>query len=147
MFVARPPLVQRDGAVTLRDLIDRYMSEYTGRDTTRVQRLGFWSAQLGNLTLAELDDDHTYRALDELAATRGRYFAGFDADGARIFKAKRNPMKPATLNRYSAALGAVLTWSIKRRIAPRDFTNPCKRLERAPERNEVEGQADKPRVG
>lgn len=137
--VARPPLVlvQRDGAVTIRDLIDRYMREYAGRDTTRVQRLAFWSDQLGSIALSELDDDHIFRALDALAATRGRYFAGLDANGARIFKAKRNPMKPATINRYSAALGAVLTWSIKKRIAPRDFTNPCKRIERAPECNEI----------
>jgi hypothetical protein len=130
-------LVQRDGAVTIRDLIDKCMSQYAGRDTTRVQRLDFWSTQLGNLALSELDDDHVFQALDALGKKRGRYFVGLDADGVRIFKAKCNPMKPATVNRYAAALGAVLSWSIKKRIAPRDFTNPCKRLERTPERNDV----------
>jgi len=46
-------------------------------------------------------------------------------------------MAPATINRYAAALAAVLTWAIKKRIAPRGWENPCKGIERRPEDNEV----------
>lgn len=71
------PLVTRDGAVTIRDLIDHYMSEYTGRDTTRVQRLAFWSTKLGKVALSGLDDDQIFRALNDLAATGGLTCLGF----------------------------------------------------------------------
>jgi integrase len=104
--------------------------------TTRPQRLGWWVAKLGGITLADLCDDQIYFALQDLAAQRGRFFAGVDADGKPIYKSKRGPLSPATINRYAAALGAVLTWSVKRRIAPRGWDNPCKRLERQPENNE-----------
>ena len=55
-------------------------------DTTRV------------LSLSEIDDDHIAQALDVPATTRGRYFAGNDADGAKIFKAKQGPLRPATVS-------------------------------------------------
>ena len=55
---------------------------------------------------------------EALAVQRGRYFAGLDADGANIMKAKARPLAAATINRYQAALSAVLTWSQRRRIAP-----------------------------
>ena len=77
-------LVKRDGAVTIRDLIDDYIRNYAGRDTTRGQRLAFWSAQLGDVILSARDDDNIAHALGESAATRGRYFTGKDADGARL---------------------------------------------------------------
>lgn len=133
---AAPSSAVRTGAITIGEIVDRYMSEYAGRDTTRPQRLGWWCAKLGSVTLGELCDDQVYFALQELASQRGRYWAGKDASGQPIFKSRRGPLSPATLNRYSAALGAVLTWAIKRRIAPRGWDNPCKRLERNAENNE-----------
>jgi len=126
----------RTGEITIREIVDRYMGEYAGRDTTRAQRLGFWITKLGGVKLADLTDDQIFFALQDLAAQRGRYWAGRDADGNAIMKAKRAPLSPATLNRYAASLGAVLTWAIKKRIAPRGWDNPCKRLERHVENNE-----------
>ena len=35
-------------------------------------------------------------------------------------------MAPATVNRYTAALAAVITWSIKKRIAPKHYVHPCR---------------------
>lgn len=127
----------RSGDVLLTDLIDRYMAEYAGRDETRPQRLAWWKARLIGVTLSQLTDDDVFFALEDLAQKHGRYFAGLDADGRAIYKAKGKPLAPATLNRYSAALGAVLSWSIKRRIAPKGWDNPCRRIERRPEKNEI----------
>lgn len=127
----------RDGSITIRSLIDAYMAQYAGQDGSRMQRLTFWVNKLGSVRVADLTDDHVFYALEELAAQRGRYWAGTDADGKTIYKAKRKPLAPATINRYAAALGAVLTWSIKKRLAPRGWDNPCKRIERRIEDNEV----------
>ena len=139
--VAPVPLValpQRDGSVTVRDVIDAYMSQYAGRDTTRRQRLLFWQLTLGHLTLTDLlDDDALYSALERLAVQHGRYFFGVDADRRPIYKAKRTTLAPATLNRYQAAISAVFSWAIKKRIAPRGWANPCRHIERRAEHNEV----------
>ena len=132
------PLVpSRDGSVTLHSLIDAYMAVYAGQDGSRLQRLSFWVAKVGSLSIGELTDDHVFYALEDLEKQRGRYWAGKDADGNVIYKAKRKPLSPATINRYAAALGAVLSWSIKKRLAPRNWDNPCKRIERREEDNEV----------
>lgn len=117
------------------DLIDHYFLHYTGRDTTRVQRLAWWAQQLLGVALQDLTDDHVHAALESLAGQRSRYFAGKDADGEAIYKAKRKPLAPATINRYSASLAAVLTWSIKRRIAPKGYIHPCRAIERQVENN------------
>lgn len=132
----KPPSV-RDGSVTLSALIDAYMAAYDGRDTTRVQRLSYWQARLGARTLDELSDDDVFVALEELASLRGRYHAGKDAEGRPIFRAKRKPLAAATLNRYQAALSAVLTWAIRRRIAPKGWHNPCRNLELRRENNQI----------
>ena len=128
---------QRDGAIPIGELIDDYMAEYAGQDDSRPQRLRWWTAKLGNVRLVDLTDDHIFLALEELACQRGRYYAGADADDRPIFRAKRRPMAPATINRYAAALSAVLTWAVKRRVAPRGWENPCKGIERRTEDNEV----------
>ena len=45
-------------------------------------------------------------------------------------------LAPATLNRYSAAIAAVFTWGVRRRIAPKGWIHPCRGLERPTENNE-----------
>ena len=129
------PLPLRAGHLPVREVIELYMSHYAGRDTTRAQRLAWWRVQLGTLTLAELSDDQVHAALEALANQSSRYFAGNDADGRPIFKAKKKPLAPATINRYATALAAVLTWSIKRRIAPKGYVHPCRAIERQAENN------------
>ena len=118
------------------NLIDLYMAHYAGRDPTRVQRLSWWKEKLADLSLQDLSDDHLHAALEALENQPSRYWAGKDADGAAIFKAKRKPLAPATINRYGASIAAVLTWSIKRRIAPKGFVHPSRAIERKPEHNE-----------
>ena len=113
------------------------MAAYAGRDSSRAQRLGFWAATHGQVTLFELSDDDIFSALEGLASRRGRYFSGKDADGKAILKAKRTPLSAATINRYQAALTAVLTWAGRRRMTPKGWQNPCKLIELRAERNEI----------
>jgi len=124
---------QRDGSTTIRELIHIYMAQYAGRDTSRVQRLAWWSAKRGDVMQRDLNDDSIHFALEDLASQQGRYYAGEDADGKPIFRAKGKPISGATINRYNAALSAVLSWSIKKRIAPPGWANPCSRIERRKE--------------
>lgn len=131
-----PALPLRAGAMPLAKLIDLYMAHYAGRDGTRLQRLAWWSSQVGSIALQDLTDDQVHAAIEALATQHSRYFAGTDADGHAIFKAKKRPLAPATLNRYAASLAAVITWAIKRRIAPKGYVHPCRSIERRPEHNE-----------
>lgn len=123
------PLPLRDGALTLHALIDLYMAQYDGRDTTRTARLDWWRGQIGTLRLDEVNDDHMHASLEALARQPGRYYAGKDADGKSIFRARRKPLTGATLNRYATAIGAVFTWAIRRRVAPKGFAHPVRGIE------------------
>jgi integrase len=134
--MAPPALPMRVGTITVAALVDLYMAHYAGRDCTRTQRLGWWSRQLGHVALQDLSDDHVHAALEALAAQSSRYYAGDDADGRPIYRAKKKALAPATINRYSASLAAVITWSIKKRIAPKGYAHPCRSVERRAERNE-----------
>jgi integrase len=130
-----PALPQRTGAIAVATLIDLYMGRYAGSDPSRAHRLRFWTAKIGAVNLADLDDDAIHFALVELEQQRGRYYAGEDADGRPIYKAKSKPFAPATINRYHVALAAVLSWAIRQRIAPKAWDNPCKRIALRPENN------------
>ena len=126
-------LPMRTGSMLLSELIDLYMAHYAGRDTTRVQRLTWWRGQIGAVPLEAIGDDNIHAALEGLARQPTRFFAGNDADGKPIYKAKHKPRAPATINRYCAAVAAVFTWAIKRRIAPKGWVHPCPGIEREAE--------------
>jgi integrase len=128
-----PPLPLRAGHLTCGDLVDLYMAHYAGRDSTRVQRLTWWKRMVGHIPLQDLSDDHIHAALEDLAQRNSRYFAGKDAEGKPILRAKQNPVSGATVNRYAASFAAVITWAIKRRVAPKGFVHPCRSIERRPE--------------
>lgn len=130
------PLPMRAGNIKLQQLIDLYMAHYAGRDSTRVQRLSWWAAKVGQLTLRKLTDDHVHAALEDLATRPARYYAGRDSEGRRVYEFKKRTIAPATVNRYAASLAAVITWAIKRRIAPKGYVHPCRSVERRPEHNE-----------
>lgn len=128
-----PPLPQRAGGMPVGDLIDVYMQRYAGRDRALLYRLAFWKARIGTKPLEAVSDDDIHAALEELAEQRGRYFAGRDADGRPILKAKKRALSGATINRYQAAIGSVFTFAIRRRIAPRHWVHPCRGVELRPE--------------
>lgn len=136
MPTAPEALPLRDGAITIARLIDLYMAHYDGRDTTRVQRLTWWREKLGTLRLQDVSDDHLHVALEALAAQPTRYYAGKDVEGRAIYKPKGRPLAPATINRYAVAISAVFTWAIRRRVAPKGWDHPGRRVERRTENNE-----------
>lgn len=127
----------RDGSITIRSLADAYMAAYDGRDPARLQRLGWWVARLGDRPLRDVTDDDVFDGIEALEKQHGRYYAGTDADGKAIMRAKRKPLAPATLNRYLATLSAVLSWAQRRRMAPRDWHNPCRNVPLRREDNAV----------
>ncbi len=131
-----PPPPMRAGHLTVAELIDLYMQRYEGRDMTRPHRAAWWREKLGQVRLQDLTEDHVHATLETLAESRSRYYAGRDADGRRIFKARKDKVSPATVNRHAAALAAIITWAIKRRVAPAGFVHPCRTIERRPENNE-----------
>jgi integrase len=114
----------RDGRITVRELATLYFAEYTGRDETRPQRLGWWVDRVGDVCIGDLTDDLVADHLDALAKRPGRVYAGSDADGDPVYRAKRAPMSGATINRYASALSALCTFAIKRRKVPRTWPHP-----------------------
>lgn len=126
----------RSGQLTAGELIDLYMAHYAGRDTTRASRLTWWKGQIGTMPIQDICDDNIHAALEGLTRQPARFFAGLDADGKPIYKSKHKARAPATINRYSAAVGAVFSWAIKRRIAPKGWIHPCRGVERQTENNE-----------
>ena len=131
-----PALPLRAGHLPLAELFDLYMAHYAGRDSNRQWHLRWWAARIGTLQLVDLSDDQVHAALEELAQQVPRYYAGKDADGQPILRAKGRALSAATINRYAAALSAVITWAIKRRIAPKGYVHPCRSIERRAEHNE-----------
>lgn len=125
-------LAARPQSMTVRELIDRYMAQYAGQDTTRGQRLGAWLAMIGDFTLEQLDSDLMHSGRAELATLPPLVFIGLDDAGQKIFQRKGRASKktPATLNRYMVAISAVFAWAIEQRLCPKGWHNPCHGIKR-----------------
>jgi integrase len=128
-------LSARPQSMTVRELIDRYMAQYSGRDSTRGQRLAAWLAMIGEFTLEQVDSDLMHVGRAELATTPALVFMGLDHAGNKIFKTKARgkPKSTATLNRYMVAIAAVFTWAIEQRLTPKAWVHPCRGIKRLPE--------------
>lgn len=130
---ALPPLPMRKGDLPIPDLIDHYMRRYAGRDCALPQRLSWWKTELAGHTIESLSDDDVHERLRILEQRSSRYFAGKDASNQPIYKSKKRPLSGATLNRYWAAISSVMAWSIKERVAPKGYVNPCHAVALRPE--------------
>jgi integrase len=128
-------LADRPQSLCVRDLIERYMARYAGRDVAMMYRLSTWQVILGDFTLEAVDDDVIHAARSELATHPALAYKGLDHEGKPILKGKsRHRVKsPATLNRYIAALSGVFTWAIEQRLTPKGWKNPCRGIKRMPE--------------
>lgn len=122
------PVVERDGRITVADLIDRYALAYTGRDKSRGSRLAYWRSALGHLRLEEVKADHIRAAVRDYGKRPAMHYVGKDIDGRPIFKGKSRPNGPATLNRLQACISAVFQWAIREAIAPDNWENPARRV-------------------
>ena len=122
-------LVQESLNNRLSDLIDAFMMEWEGRDSSRAARLQFWIDRCGHMTLRELTAKEIRAAINELAQRPARKQVGKDADGEFIMKSRGHTLAGATLNRFKMALSAVLKWAIAEGWAPPDdYINPCSRI-------------------
>lgn len=119
----------RDGSVTMRALADLYMARYAGRDGALKYRIDYWVTTLADKAIRDVTDDDAFDGIRALETRHGRYFAGLDADGRKVMRAKRKPLAPATLNRYLASLSLLLSWAQRQRMTPRGWTNPCRAVE------------------
>ena len=111
---------------TLVDLIDRYMSEYSGRDMARIPRLAWWKEKIGSTKLPNVTPDLIADALDDLRA--GYAMQGMRGGG----KTTRRKRSDATVNRYHAVLSAVYQHALRRRWGWVK-RNPCREVERGQE--------------
>jgi len=122
-----------EASITVRELLDRRMASYGGRDVALVQRMATWRELLGDFALEAISRDVIWAAREELKALPALAFKGLDHEGRPIFKPTRHKEKaPATVNRYMAALSGALTWAIEQQLAPHSWKgiNPCRGIKR-----------------
>jgi len=96
---------------TLGELIDEYLGQYKGKDTSKPQRLERWRSELGSLPLAGVTKDKVKKVLKKLLS-----------DG----------LANSTHNRYKSALSAVLSYADEEYDTNH---NPCRKI-----RNKTEAQ-------
>lgn len=123
--------------ITLNALIDRYIMAYDGRDKSRHARVGWWRSRLGDRPITSITDEDVYQALEAYASQPARVFAGFDADGQRIFRSKGNRPSAASINRHHVCLSALFKWAVSARLLPRGYRNPARLVERRREHTGV----------
>jgi len=128
----------RPEALTVHQVIDRYMAQYAGQDSTRTQRLSAWLTMIGEFTLEQIDSDLIHVCRSELQTTPPLVFVGLDHLGQQIFKRKRGALQKstATVNRYMQAISAVFTWVIEQRLCPKGWVHPCRGIKRLPDAKE-----------
>ncbi len=128
----------RPEALTVHQVIDRYMAQYAGQDPTRAQRLSAWLTMIGEFTLEQVDSDLIHVCRNELQSTPPLVFVGLDHLGQQIFKKKRGAAQKstATVNRYMQAISAVFTWVIEQRLCPKAWSHPCRGIKRLPDAKE-----------
>lgn len=128
-------MAERPQALTMRELIERFMAVYAGRDTALPHRLIVWQTLIGDFALEKIDADLIHAAREELVALPALTFKGRDHEGERIFKGKagHKTKAPATINKFMSNLGSVCTWAIQNRLTPRGWVHPCRGIRRLPE--------------
>lgn len=128
-------LKEAPATLTVAELIDRYMAQYTGRSRSAVYHLSAWRELLGELTLQAVDTDVIRLARDDLATLPALTYKGRDAEGSGILKGKSGAATKCggTINRYMSSLSAVFTWAMEERLTPRGYLHPCRGIRRLPE--------------
>src|SRR5690606_5937201 len=88
--------------------IDGYMLDYTGRDASIVTRLSWWRTEYGHLPLADFTTARIKDGLRKLAAGDALAYVG----RKRARRSRGHRRSAATINRYHAAISAVLGWCV-----------------------------------
>lgn len=114
-----------DAGWTVAQAVDGFIAAGFGRNKdTRMltDRALWWRGQLGKVRLRDLDADLIASKLDGL-------LAGSPPKKANGGVSSTRPRSPATVNRYRAAISAVLTWAIKKKKAAWIGGNPARQTE------------------
>jgi integrase len=111
---------------TVTQLLDKYVTEYTGKDGTKLARLAWWKEQIGYKKLRELTPSVLVECLDTLRT--GEALSG--AGKGRSISLGRTRSEP-TVNRYHTALSSVLEVARTRWHWISD--NPARRVARGQE--------------
>jgi len=92
----------------LRDVADRYMAGYAGRDgRSRASTLSMWVAFLGDRYIDEITPDDVTRVVEHLRGTPSTKYAGLDRlTGEKLYR-QCGSRAAATLNRYVVVLSAL----------------------------------------
>lgn len=101
-------------SITLRQLCSEYMAQWRGKDTTRVQRVGFWADSMGATRLTDIIPADIRVHLNDYGQGQALRGDGIGPDSKRTTKPLGRTRAPATVNRMKAALGAVLKYAMKR---------------------------------
>jgi integrase len=101
---------------------------------TRIQQVAWWSKQFRGLTVAEITSDVIAPARDACAAekfTRGK--PRKSKKTGKMIEPAEYKRTPATVNRYVAALSAVMTYAVKEHVPPLLASNPVAKIRRKSE--------------
>ncbi len=110
--------------MTLAELIDEFVEQYTKKDQSILSRLAWWRKHFGRYGLDEIDRRLIRGALDELA--QGRACRGHGRIKGKVSVVSTNrPRAPSTVNRYKASLSTVFEFGKDRYDLP---TNPCRQI-------------------
>lgn len=127
-------LLTRGQSYTLREIVDAYMAQFTGRDVNVTVRLVPFVQALGDVIAHEIDADQIQDVLDAVQARGDMRCPGGHRRGTLAVPTGR-PLALSTLNRYRAAISAALTWGKKKRLYPKGWVNPVTEVEQYPENN------------
>lgn len=98
----------------LSDLIEEYSKHYEGKDTSRIQRISFWSDEIGHLPISRITRANVRKTLQNLL---------------------KKGLSNATHNRYKAALSSLF------RYADEEYGtehNPCRGIPNKPESQPID---------
>jgi integrase len=115
---------------------EKGMGDFTDekQKKTRIQQVTWWSGQFKGRPVAEVTADAIKLGRDACAAetfTRGNERK--DKKTGQMVQPKQYKRTPATVNRYVAALSAVLTYAINEHVPPLLTVNPVKGISRRKE--------------
>lgn len=127
------PLI-RGNAYTLREIVDAYMAQFTGRDVNVTARLVPFVESLGNEIAHEIDADQIQDVLDAVQARGAMRCPGGHLRGTKAVPTGK-PLALSTLNRYRGAISAALAWGKRKRLYPKGWVNPVMEVEQHPENN------------
>ena len=97
----------KGSSLTLSQLADEYLDDWSGKDTNQAPRVTFWVTVLGRYNLVDITATVVREALEALGK-------GLCKRGDGVGRAKnldRNPA-PATINRYRAVLSSMLKYAV-----------------------------------